>query len=92
LLTDPLLTEAVLESTVSSSSPTIGNNLQEKPEFRNGERRDFGLAAKTPRSRLKIGARGFPSADSPWPRQAEEQRTIRAVADRFADTRRQRSP
>jgi hypothetical protein len=70
--------------------PLPEGNLEQRPEFVDIEHRDFRLRAKSPLLANGIGASDFPSFDSPWPLQADEQRTIKVVAERLQQTSGQR--
>ena len=66
-----------------------GNKLQE-PKFADAANRDFTLADDSEFKRDGIGARDFASFSSPWPKQPEEDRAIKQVVQRKAQTSGQR--
>ncbi len=70
--------------------PLPKGNQRQQPEFVDAAHRDFRLQKKSPLAVKEIGARDFPRFDSPWPLQAEEQRTIEAVQERLKQTSGQR--
>jgi hypothetical protein len=65
-------------------------NRQQQPAFVNPDQRDFCLEEASPLRKAGIGAQEFPSFDSPWPLQPEEQRTIASVEARIEQTAGQR--
>ena len=58
--------------------------------FIDAEKRNFELDEESPLVNANIGARHFVSLESSWPLQSEEDRSIRAVAERLKQTTGQR--
>jgi hypothetical protein len=65
-------------------------NRQQQPAFVEPARCDYQLDEDSPLRAAGAGAQSFPSFESPWPLQPEEQRTIAAVDRRLEQTRGQR--
>ena len=78
------------ESQAKRELPLPNGNNEEQPKFINAEKRNFGLEEGSPLVNASIGAQHLISLESPWPLQPEEDRSIKAVAERLKQTTGQR--
>ena len=70
--------------------PLPKGNDEQRPMFIDAEKRNFELDEESPLVNASIGARHLISLESSWPLQSEEDRSIRAVAERLKQTTGQR--